>query len=168
MRSSELVELGIVLVPEGRDLFPQMTVLENIELGSCCKRAAGQRQKNIKKVFDLMPGLWDRKKQLAGTLSGGEQQMVAIARGLMGAPVVLLLDEPSLGLAPLFVQNLLDLISTLHNEERMGIVLVEQNIKHALSISDRAYVIENGAVAFTGNSREVLQDDRTRRAYLGR
>jgi branched-chain amino acid transport system ATP-binding protein len=164
----QLVELGIVLVPEGRDIFPQMNVLENIELGACSRRASKRRDANMKKVFGLMPALKDRKRQAAGTLSGGEQQMVAIARGLMSDPIVLLLDEPSLGLSPMLVQNLLKLIASLHREEHIGIVLVEQNVKHALSISDRAYVMENGRIAFEGNSKEILNDEKTKRAYLGR
>lgn len=166
--SFERVELGIVLIPEGRDIFPQMNVLENIELGACPKRASKQRVENRKKVFELMPILYERRKQMAGTLSGGEQQMLAIARGLMSQPVVLLLDEPSLGLSPLLVQNLLSLIASLHQNEQIGIILVEQNMKNALSISDRAYVMENGTIAFEGMAAEVLRDERIKRAYLGR
>ena len=168
LQSYELVELGIVLVPEGRDLFPHMTVLENIELGACSKRASSRKGENMRKVLELMPVLSERRRQLAGTLSGGEQQMVAIARGLMGEPTVLLLDEPSLGLSPILVNTLLSLIASLHREEHIGIVLVEQNVKHALSISDRACVMENGTMVFEGNALDILNDERTRRAYLGR
>ncbi len=168
LSSFELVELGIVLVPEGRDIFPQMNVSENIELGACCKRASGRRADNMKKVFDLMPILHERRKQVAGTLSGGEQQMLALGRGLMGQPSALLLDEPSQGLAPLMVKNLLNLVTSLHRSEEIGILLVEQNVKNALSISDRAYVMENGRVLFEGRSGDVLKDERTKRAYLGR
>lgn len=168
LSSFELVELGIVLVPEGRDIFPQMNVSENIELGACCKRASRRRTDNMKKVFDLMPILRERRKQVAGTLSGGEQQMLAIGRGLMGQPSALLLDEPSLGLAPLLVKNLLHLVTSLHQSEEIGILLVEQNVRNALSISDRAYVMENGKILFEGRSADVLKDERTKRAYLGR
>jgi branched-chain amino acid transport system ATP-binding protein len=168
LSSYELVELGIVLVPEGRDLFPQMNVLENIELGGCSKRASKRRAANMEKVFGLMPILYERRRQAAGTLSGGEQQMVAIARGLMSEPRVLLLDEPSLGLSPVLVQNLLSLIASLHREEHIGIILVEQNVKHALSISDRACVMENGSIAFEGSPEQIVNDEKLKRAYLGR
>jgi len=162
----DIVELGITMVPEGRGLFPFMTVEENLELGSFAQRAKRQRRRNLDRVYDLLPRLKDRRFQFGGSLSGGEQQMCAIARGIMACPKVLLLDEPSLGLAPVIVRDVFSLIGQLRNEG-MSILLVEQHVKHALAISDRAYVLQNGRIMAAGQSSELLSDPALRRAYLG-
>jgi len=162
----EIVAQGLVMVPEGRRLFPSLTVMENLELGAFqphCKRKRGE---SLDRVFEIFPQLRGREGQKAGTLSGGEQQMVAIGRALMGLPKVLLLDEPSLGLAPVIVRTLFDIITEI-NKTGTTILLVEQNVKHALSISTQAWVMENGAIALRGTGAELLKDDNTRRAYLG-
>lgn len=168
LSSHEMVELGVVLVPEGRLIFPGMTVQENLELGACTKRASPNKIRNMKKVFALMPILNERKNQIAETLSGGEQQLLAIGRGIMSEPTVLLLDEPSLGLSPLFTKEVLELVASIHKSERMGVIIVDQKVKDVLLMSERAYVMESGAIALEGNASEVLEDDRTVSAFLGR
>jgi len=162
----EIVARGLVMVPEGRRLFPSLTVLENLELGAFQPHCKKNRRDSLDRVFEIFPQLRGREGQKAGTLSGGEQQMVAIGRALMGLPKVLLLDEPSLGLAPVIVRTLFDIIMEI-NKSGTTILLVEQNIKHALSISTQAWVLENGSVALSGTGPELLKDDNTRRAYLG-
>jgi branched-chain amino acid transport system ATP-binding protein len=162
----EIVARGLVMVPEGRRLFPSLTVMENLELGAFqphCKRKRGD---SLERVFNLFPRLRERETQKAGTLSGGEQQMVAIGRALMSLPKVLMLDEPSLGLAPVIVRTLFDIVTDI-NASGTTVVLVEQNVKHALSISSQAWVLENGSIALRGTGPELLKDDNTRRAYLG-
>ena len=161
-----IVELGIVQVPEGRRLFPQMTVLENLQMGAYALRARSRVTKSIKFVFDLLPRLKERTSQLAGTLSGGEQQMVALARGLMANPRLLILDEPSLGLAPLVVQTIFDTIKEVR-ATGITVLLVEQNVRQVLSFCDRAFVLEDGRISLEGNGIELLENPHVREAYLG-
>lgn len=166
LRSDEIVRRGIVHVPEGRRLFADMTVFENLLLGSTHNAARARRADGIDHVFGLFPILRERQLQLAGTLSGGEQQMLAIARGLMSRPRLLMLDEPSLGLAPRIVTEILDVIRTL-NQNGLTVLLVEQNLKHSLSIAHRGIVLENGRVALADTGEALLKNEHTRRAYLG-
>jgi branched-chain amino acid transport system ATP-binding protein len=161
-----IVEAGLVHIAEGRDLFPQMTVLENLELGAFPKRARSVRRETLQFVMELFPRLRERQSQAAGTLSGGEQQMLAIGRGLMAKPLLLMLDEPSLGLAPLVVGELFDCLHRIHAND-VTILLVEQNIHQALELADRAYVLENGRTVRAGTAAELLADDAIREAYLG-
>ena len=161
----DVVKAGLIQVPEGRKVFPNLSVLENLVLGSIT-RARERRTSNLEKVFTIFPRLKERITQLAGTLSGGEQQMLAIGRGLMAEPKLLILDEPSLGLSPLLVEEMFALIKQL-NEEGLAILLVEQNVAQSLDIASRAYVLENGSVRFSGSSQALLQSDELRRAYLG-
>jgi branched-chain amino acid transport system ATP-binding protein len=161
-----IVEQGIVQVPEGRLLFPHMSVLENLELGAYNSEARKILGNSIEMVFGFFPKLKDRRLQLAGTLSGGEQQMVAIGRGLMARPKLLMLDEPSLGLSPLVVKEVFEAIAKI-KAEGITILLVEQNIMHSLLIADKAYVLENGRVVLSGKGKVLLEDPRVREAYLG-
>ena len=162
----QIVEAGISLIPEGRKLFPRMTVLENLEMGAYHSRARAYRRKALDWVYQLFPVLKERRNQLAGTLSGGEQQMLAIGRGLMSRPRLLLTDEPSLGLAPLLVEELFQVVRQI-NSEGTTILLVEQNVRHALELSDRAYLLESGRITLRGEGKELLQNDHVRTAYLG-
>ncbi|TFG91691.1 MAG: ABC transporter ATP-binding protein [Syntrophobacterales bacterium] len=157
---------GLIQVPEGRLLFPYMTVLENLELGAYSERARSQLHHSLETVFGYFPKLQDRRNQLAGTLSGGEQQMVAIGRGLMACPRLLMLDEPSLGLSPLIVKEVFETIKKIRTEG-ITILLVEQNVFQSLMISDRAYVLENGSVILEGTGNDLLTDPRVKEAYLG-
>jgi branched-chain amino acid transport system ATP-binding protein len=157
------VERGLIQVPEGRELFGAMTVTENLQLGANGGRGDGEIGDDD---WDLFPRLRERRRQRADSMSGGEQQMLALARGLLSRPRMLLLDEPSLGLAPVIVRQIMVLLERLHSEG-MTILLVEQNANMALSISDRAYVLENGKVSSSGSSRDLIEDDEVRRAYLG-
>ena len=159
-------QLGVVLVPEGRQLFATMSVADNLEMGATAARARSESSRSLERVFTLFPRLAERRAQLAGTLSGGEQQMLAIARGLMANPSVLMLDEPSLGLSPLFVLNLFEIIRTL-KKEGLTMLLVEQNVQMALAVADFAYVLGNGRVEIEGPAREVRGMESVRRAYLG-
>ena len=161
-----IVEAGLIHIAESRELFPYMTVLENLELGAFPKGARRLRQQSLAYVMELFPRLRERQRQLAGTLSGGEQQMLAIGRGLMAQPRLLMLDEPSLGLAPLLVAELFECIRRIHAEQ-VTILLVEQNVHQALDIADRAYVLENGRTVRTGTAAELLADDTIQEAYLG-
>jgi branched-chain amino acid transport system ATP-binding protein len=161
----EVVEAGLIQVPEGRKIFPNMSVRENLELGSY-RRARKGRARNIERVFSTFPRLRERMGQAAGTLSGGEQQMLAIGRGLMAEPRLLILDEPSLGLSPLLVEEMFGLIRQL-NGEGMPIMLVEQNVVQSLEIAARAYIIENGVVTLSGSAEEIGRDPELKRAYLG-
>jgi branched-chain amino acid transport system ATP-binding protein len=162
----EIVTRGIVHVPEGRRLFNDMTVLENLQLGSTHDGARASRAQGLEKVYSLFPILAERRSQLAGTLSGGQQQMVAIGRGLMSSPKLLMLDEPSLGLAPKVVTEILAVISGL-NQAGLTVLLIEQNVKHSLAISDRGVVLENGRIALADSGAALLNNEHTRRAYLG-
>jgi branched-chain amino acid transport system ATP-binding protein len=162
----KIVERGISLIPEGRKLFPEMTVLENLELGAYFPNARKKIPETLRWVFGLFPRLEERKAQRVGTLSGGEQQMVTVGRGLMSLPQLLLIDEPSMGLAPIVVAELFRTIRTI-NQEGVTVFLVEQNARQAMEISDRAYVLENGRVVRGGKSKELLKDDEIRKAYLG-
>lgn len=161
----EIVDMGLIHVPEGRKLFPNLTVKDNLELGSY-RRGKSNRASNLENVLDIFPKLSERISQTAGTLSGGEQQMVAIGRGLMGDPSLLLLDEPSLGLSPLLVEQMFDLIKKI-SDNGLTVLLVEQNVTQSLSIADRAYVIEEGAIAISGLSKDLLKNAELKRSYLG-
>ncbi len=162
----EIVNKGIIQVPEGRMLFPKMNVIDNLLLGGRNRRARNNVNESLKKVYDLFPILEKRASQEAGTLSGGEQQMLATARGLMALPRVLLLDEPSLGLAPLMVREIFNSLQIL-NKEGMTILMVEQNVVVSLKNAERAYVLENGEIVMSGSSKDLINDDRTKQAYLG-
>ncbi|NLC44476.1 MAG: ABC transporter ATP-binding protein [Clostridiales bacterium] len=164
--AQDRVKLGISHVPEGRHVFSTMSVLENLELGAFLRRDKEGVNKDIKMVYDWFPILFDRKKQMAGTLSGGEQQMLAIGRGLMSRPKILFLDEPSMGLAPLLVQEIFSIIKDI-NGAGTTILLVEQNASMALSIADRAYVLETGSIVLSGTGADLMQSDDIRKAYLG-
>ena len=161
----KIVEKGLTLVPEGRQIFPNMTVIENLELGAYTKRARDRVRDSLENVFRLFPRLEERRYQLARTLSGGEQQMLAIARGLMGLPYLLMIDEPSLGLMPILVKKVFESILKLR-DEGITILLVEQNAFEALSMADRAYVIENGEITMEGTGTELLMDEYIKKAYL--
>jgi len=162
----EISSLGLVQVPEGRKLFTEMTVHENLLVGSYEKKAREQRQKNLDACYEMFPKLAERRKQIAGSLSGGERQMVAIARALMQCPKLLMLDEPSLGLAPVIVEKVFDTIVKI-NKAGTTILLVEQNIQFSLEIADKAYVIETGRNVMSGPAAELLRNDKLREAYLG-
>jgi branched-chain amino acid transport system ATP-binding protein len=161
----DVVKAGLIQVPEGRKIFPNLSVLENLSLGSFT-RARERRAMNLERVFEIFPKLKTRLTQLAGTMSGGEQQMLAIGRGLMAEPRLLILDEPSLGLSPLLVEEMFSLIDKLHREG-LAVLLVEQNVAQSLEIAQRAYVMENGAIRFSGDSAELMQSDAIRKSYLG-
>ena len=159
-------EMGIALVPEGRELWPLLTVRENLELGAYTRSARARSAANLEKVFRLFPRLRERHAQMAGSLSGGEQQMCAIGRALMSEPRLLMLDEPSLGLAPILVDQVFDIVRTLH-QQGITILLVEQNLQKALEVARRGYVIETGSVKLSGTSADLLADPAIRSAYLG-
>jgi len=166
LESHQVVERGIVQVPEGRKIFPEMTVLENLRMGSFIKSARPDREANLERAFSMFPRLKEREKQLGGTMSGGEQQMLAIARGLMANPKLLLLDEPSLGLSPLFVKIIFEIIQEI-NRLGVTILLVEQNVFQSLKISNRAYVLETGRVVLSGSGSDLLSNDHVKKAFLG-
>ena len=160
-----IVKEGLALVPEGRRVFAQMTVEENLEMGAFT-RAKSTMEPGLEKVYELFPRLKERRRQTAGTLSGGEQQMLAMGRALMSAPKLMMLDEPSMGLAPILVEQVFDIIQSLH-KAGTTILLVEQNAQMALSIADRAYVLENGKVSLSGTGKELAQSEQVQKAYLG-
>jgi len=160
------VQRGLALVPEGRGIFSRLTVLENLEMGAYTRKTDGTLQTDIEQIYTLFPRLAERRKQMAGTLSGGEQQMVAIGRAMMSRPKILLLDEPSMGLAPMLVEQIVATIQTIA-KNGVAILLVEQNAHLALQISQRAYVMESGQITLTGDSKSLQQDERVRKAYLG-
>ena len=162
----ELVKLGLGLVPEGRGVFKRMTILENLQMGAFLKTDAKAFERKLEEVYFYFPRLKERLSQLAGTLSGGEQQMVAMGRAMMAEPKLLLLDEPSMGLSPIMVETIFDVIRNLA-AKGMTILLVEQNARLALQMADRAYVMESGLITFSGTGKELLQDPRVRTAYLG-
>ena len=166
LRPAQIVEMGISQVPEGRKLFGMLSVEFNLEMGAIRKQARKNRSGNLEKVFRLFPVLSERKKQMAGSLSGGEQQMLAIGRSLMSEPRLLMMDEPSLGLSPLLVKNILDTVVKIKKEETT-VLLVEQNLVQSLKISDRGYILEDGRIVRTGLGRELLQDEDIKKKYLG-
>jgi branched-chain amino acid transport system ATP-binding protein len=161
-----IIDYGIAHVPEGRRLFPEMTVEENLIMGSLSEKAKAKRKETLRWVYSLFPRLEERYRQYARTLSGGEQQMCAIGRGLMSLPKLLMFDEPSLGLAPVLVQEIFRMIQKI-NQEGVTVLLVEQNVKHTLRICDRAYVLENGRIVLAGTGRELLNNPHVKEAYLG-
>jgi branched-chain amino acid transport system ATP-binding protein len=166
LSTPEIISKGVSLIPEGRRLFPNMTVLENLEMGAYTKEAWGKKEETLDFVFSLFPILKERQGQLAGTLSGGEQQMLAIARGLMSRPRLLMLDEPSLGLAPKLVAKVFETVEEL-NKKGLTILLVEQNVLHSLRLCDRGYVLENGKIVLSGRGDELLENAYVKEAYLG-
>ncbi len=166
MPPHEIVKLGISMSPEGREVFPGLSVAENLKLGAFIKKDKASIQKSYERVYDLFPRLGERKKQSAGTLSGGEQQMLAIGRALMSEPELLLLDEPSLGLAPNLVLLIFDLIESI-NKQGVTILLIEQNANMALSIANRAYVLETGRISLSGDAKQLSCDENVKKAYLG-
>ena len=160
------VELGLIHVPEARRIFPEMTVLENLLLGSHARAVRADRKRNLERVFALFPRLAERQTQLGGTMSGGEQQMLAIGRGLMGNPKLMLFDEPSLGLAPLLVKSVFEIVRTI-NAQGTTVLLLEQNVYQSLRIAHRGYVIENGRVVLSGTGQQLLNDEHVKKAFLG-
>jgi branched-chain amino acid transport system ATP-binding protein len=163
---AQIVQMGIVQVPEGRKIFARMSVRENLEMGAYTLNDKTQIRDHMKRVFDIFPRLEERQAQIGGTLSGGEQQMLATGRGLMADPKLLLLDEPSMGLAPILVEQIFEVIQDI-NQQGVSILLVEQNAQMALSIADRAYVMETGTVALSGKASKLMQNPMVREAYLG-
>ena len=166
MEAHKIIRLGLAQVPEGRRIFASMTVQENLEMGAYVRRDREQIQQDYERVFERLPRLKERRRQIAGTLSGGEQQMLAIGRALMSNPKMLLLDEPSMGLSPLLVSEIFKIIRDV-NESGMTVLLVEQNAKQALEIADRAYVLETGTISMSGDASELAADEKVRAAYLG-
>jgi len=164
--AQRIVEHGIALVPEGRRLFSDMTVRENLELGAFTRRAQKEKKLQLEKIYSLFPRLFERQRQRAGSLSGGEQQMLALGRALMGLPRLLLLDEPSLGLAPRVVDSIMSILSELHHDG-MSLLIVEQNVHAVLALAQRAYILEGGRIVSTGEAKRLLDDDHVRAAYLG-
>ncbi|MEQ8671983.1 MAG: ABC transporter ATP-binding protein [Aggregatilineales bacterium] len=164
--SNKIVEAGLIQVAEGRKLFPRLSVLENLELGGFIRSVRARRPENLKYVFTMFPRLEERKTQMAGTLSGGEQQMLAIGRALMTEPKLLMLDEPSLGLAPMLVQNIFEVVRTI-NAQGTTVLIVEQNAVQTLRMAQRGYVMEHGSINLSGTGEELLNDPRIRSAYLG-
>jgi len=161
-----VAERGLAQVPEGRRIFPRMTVMENLDMGAYLRDDAAETRRDLEKVFELFPILRDRRGQSGGTLSGGEQQMLAIARALMGRPRMLMLDEPSMGLAPILVQRIFDALRRI-NAEGVPLLLVEQNARQALAVAHRGYVMETGRIVLEGAAGALLKNDEVRRAYLG-
>ena len=166
MEAHKIIRLGLAQVPEGRRIFASMTVQENLEMGAYIRRDREQIQQDYERVFERLPRLKERRRQIAGTLSGGEQQMLAIGRALMSNPKMLLLDEPSMGLSPLLVSEIFKIIRDV-NESGMTVLLVEQNAKQALEIADRAYVLETGTISMSGDASELAAEEKVRATYLG-
>ena len=162
----KIVEMGMAHVPEGRRVFPEMTVYQNLMLGAYTRKDAAEKQQTLEEVYEHFPRLKERARQVAGTLSGGEQQMLAMGRALMSRPKILLMDEPSMGLSPILVGEIFSIIEKVAREGKT-VLLVEQNAKKALSIADRAYVLETGSISLTGRAEELLHNDEIRKAYLG-
>ena len=163
---SKIISLGIAHVPEGRHVFPEMTVEENLQMGAFISKNKEETAAAMQDVYEKFPRLRERRRQLAGTLSGGEQQMVAVGRALMGKPSIILMDEPSMGLSPLLVKEVFAIIKEIH-AAGITVLLNEQNAKMALSIADRAYVLETGTISISGEAQELLKDERVKKAYLG-
>ena len=166
VNASDIVVLGLAHVPEGRQVFTRMTVMENLLMGAYTRKDRAEIAKDLKMVYKHFPRLEERAKQIAGTLSGGEQQMLAMGRAMMSAPKLIVMDEPSMGLSPILVKEVFAIIQEMHNEG-ITILLVEQNAKMALSVADRAYVLENGVISMSGTAHALLDDEKVRRAYLG-
>jgi branched-chain amino acid transport system ATP-binding protein len=166
LRADQRMRLGLVLAPEGRGIFPGMTVVENLSMGAYTRKDKAGIDEDFERVFELFPRMGERRKQVAGTMSGGEQQMLAIGRALMSRPKLLMLDEPSMGLAPMLIQQIFDIITEI-SKQGTTILVVEQNAKQALSRADRAYVLETGRIVKTGTGAELLTDPSVREAYLG-
>ena len=162
----KIVSMGMAHVPEGRRVFAQLSVLENLKLGAYTRKDKTEIEESLKRVYKSFPRLEERKNQLAGTLSGGEQQMLAMGRALMSKPRIVLMDEPSMGLSPIFVNEIFDIIQAV-SESGTTVLLVEQNAKKALSIADRAYVLETGKITMSGNAKDLLEDEAVKKAYLG-
>ena len=167
LRPNAIVALGVAMVPEGRRVFPYLSVMDNLLMGAFLRRGRRAITADVERVFERFPRLRERRSQAAGTMSGGEQQMLAIGRALMARPRLLLLDEPSLGLAPMLVQEIARAILSINREDRVSLILVEQNSRMALRVSSRAYALETGRVALEGASRDLANDDRIRELYLG-
>lgn len=165
LNATDIVKLGISHVPEGRRVFSKMSVMENLEMGAYTRNDKGEIKKDFEKIFSLFPRLLERKEQMAGTLSGGEQQMLAIGRALMSRPKLILLDEPSMGLAPIVVKEIFAIIRNI-NETGTTVLLVEQNANMALNAADRAYIIRNGEIEMEGNAKKMVADERVKKAYL--
>jgi len=165
--SDEIVRMGICQVPEGRHIFPQLTVKENLDMGAFLRRDSAEIKRDMEYVFSLFPILAERRNQDGGTLSGGEQQMLAMSRALMARPQLLLLDEPSMGLAPLVIKQIFEIIKQINEENNTTIFLVEQNANQALHIADRGYVIENGTITLSGPAKDLLSNQDVQKAYLG-
>ncbi len=165
--AEQICELGLVHVPEGRKLFPRLTVLDNLRLGAFLPRARAELDRTLKEVFDIFPRLYERRGQLAGTLSGGEQQMLAIGRGLMARPRLLILDEPTLGLSPRLAYEILELIKRLNLERRLTLLVVSQEVLHLLRVADFAYIMETGRITAGGPAAELISDPRVRQVYVG-
>ncbi len=163
----QFIDEGVILVPEGRQLFPEMTVYENLEMGASSKEAKNKKKETMEKIFTWFPILKERSKQLAGTLSGGEQQMVAFSRGMMGLPKLLMMDEPSLGLAPNIVDSIFSIAKSIARDSGLTIILVEQDVRKALKIANRGYVLENGQVTIEGTADQLMNDPDVKKAYLG-
>ena len=163
----QFIDQGVILVPEGRQLFPEMTVYENLEMGASSKEAKNRKKETLERIFTWFPILKERSKQLAGTLSGGEQQMVAFSRGMMGLPKLLMMDEPSLGLAPNIVDNIFSIAKTIARDSGLTMILVEQDVRKALKIANRGYVLENGQMTIEGTSEQLMNDPEVKKAYLG-
>lgn len=166
VKANEIVTLGLAHVPEGRQVFRRMSVMENLLMGAYWRKDHSNISNDLKKVYKHFPRLEERAKQLAGTLSGGEQQMLAMGRAMMSSPRMVVMDEPSMGLSPILVKEVFSIIEDMH-KEGITILLVEQNAKMALSVANRAYVLENGKISMAGNAHDLLDDEKVRRAYLG-
>ena len=164
--ANKIVKLGVCQVPEGRQIFANLTTYENLKIGAYLRSDKDGIERDLKRVYEIFPRLEERKNQIAGTLSGGEQQMLAMARALMSKPRLLMLDEPSMGLAPILVEQIFDIIRALH-KSGTTILLVEQNAQMALSVANRAYVLETGKISMSGDAQELLHNDAVRKAYLG-
>lgn len=166
VQAHKIVNLGISQVPEGRRIFAQLSVLENLKLGAFIRKDKDGIEEDLRNIYERFPRLEERKNQLAGTLSGGEQQMLAMGRALMSRPRIILMDEPSMGLSPIYVSEIFDIIKSI-NKDGTTVLLVEQNAKKALSIADRAYVLETGMIALSGDAKDLMNNDTVKKAYLG-